>query len=131
MTHRERIISLVKSSGYTVAVCLQETDRMTLLFYRADHIYQLECYYGEWDCTVLWGAAHDDSWDFSRIGKSEGIFVPLTMCFLDSVSDADLQNHLSEAITKCDAAQIKDNFIRANTSEVLVALQRDGLSLIP
>lgn len=80
---------------------------------------------------MLWGAAHDDSWDDSKIGKSEGVFVPLAMCSLDRVSDTDLQNHLSEAISKCNAAQIKDNFIRASTSEVLDTLQRRCLSFFP
>lgn len=83
MTQRKRMVLLIISSGYTIAACSQEADRITILFYRADHIYQLECYAGEWDCIVLWGAAHDDSWDDSKIGKSEGVFVPLAMCSLD------------------------------------------------
>lgn len=47
MTQRKRMVLLIISSGYTIAACSQEADRITILFYRADHIYQLECYAGE------------------------------------------------------------------------------------
>ena len=124
MTPKELITSLIVSMGYTVSACSQKTDLITILFYRSDHIYQLECFTGGWDRIWLWGAAHDDCWDYSEVGRSVGILLPLKMHSLDRVSDADLQRHLSEAISKCDAAQIEHNLIRANTSTVLNILRR-------
>lgn len=114
-----RIKGLLSALGYTISACSQDQGLISFLFFRADYIYQMECYSGDWNCTVLWGMAHDDSWDSSRIIKSEGIFIPFTLDLLDSISDAALKNYLSEAIARCDAEQEKDNFIRAVTDEVL------------
>ena len=115
--------------GYTIAACSQDQDLISFLFFRADHIYQLECYSGDWNCTVLWGLAHDDSWDSSQIIKSEGIFIPFKLNLLDSISDAALKDYLSEAIARCDTEQEKDNFIRASTDKVLVTLHKNDLLL--
>ena len=124
MTPKERITSLIVSMGYTVSACSEKADLITTLFYRSDHIYQLECFTGDWDRIWLWGAAHDDDWDHSEAGRSVGILLPLKMHSLDRVADTDFQSHLSEATSKCDAAQIEHNLIRANTSTVLNILRR-------
>ena len=129
MNHIERIKELLSALGYTITACSPDQDLISFLFFRADHIYQLECYSGDWNCTVLWGMAHDDSWDSSQIIKSEGIFVPFTLDLLDSIADAALKDYLSEAIARCDTEQEKDNFIRASTDEVLSTLHKNDVLL--
>ena len=129
MNYIERIRELLSALGYTIAACSPDQNLLNFLFFRADHIYQLECYGGDWNCTVLWGMAHDDSWDSSRIIKSEGIFIPFTLDLLDSIADAALKDYLSEAIARCDAEQEKDNFIRASTDEVLSTLHKNYILL--
>ena len=124
-----RIKGLLSALGYTISACSQDQGLIRFLFFRADYIYQMECYSGDWNCTVLWGMAHDDSWDSSRIIKSEGIFIPFTLDLLDSISDAALKNYLSEAIARCDAEQEKDNFIRASTDKVLATLHKNDILL--
>lgn len=124
-----RIKELLSALDYTISACSPDQDLISFLFFRADHIYQLECYSGDWNCTVLWGMAHDDSWDTSRIFKSEGIFIPFTLDALDSISDAALKDYLSEAIARCDSEQEKDNFIRASTDEVLATLRKNDILL--
>lgn len=54
MTPKERITSLIVSMGYTVSACSEKADLITTLFYRSDHIYQLECFTGDWDRIWLW-----------------------------------------------------------------------------
>ena len=125
----ERVKEQLSALDYTISACSQDQGLISFLFFRADYIYQLECYNGDWNCTVLWGMAHDDSWDTSRIFKSEGIFIPFTLDALDSISDAALKDYLSEAIARCDAEQEKDNFIRASTDEVLATLHKNDILL--
>ena len=128
-----RVKELLSALDYTISACSQDQGLISFLFfradYRADYIYQLECYSGDWNCTVLWGMAHDDSWDTSRIFKSEGIFIPFTLDALDSISNAALKDYLSEAIARCDSEQEKDNFIRASTDEVLATLHKNDILL--
>lgn len=129
MNYIERVKELLSALDYTISACSQDQGLISFLFFRADYIYQLECYSGDWNCTVLWGMAHDDSWDTSQIFKSEGIFIPFTLDALDSISDAALKDYLSEAIARCDAEQEKDNFIRASTDEVLATLHKNDILL--
>lgn len=54
MAQKERITSLIASMGYMVSACSEKADLITTLFYHSDHIYQLECFTGDWIVFGCW-----------------------------------------------------------------------------